>query len=454
MAKKIAIFGAGMTGLAAGRMLVQAGHEVDVYEASDQIGGLAKTYRDSDGFVYDNGPRFIFSTLAEKIGIAHLCQPVKYYEDLYVGGRYYLFPFGFIRNPVYCASAGLATLTRLFHRKPQNLGEFLQTYYGRIFSSDVLKPLISKWAGIPTEEVSIDFASRLLPTNIGYVIHSLVKKLRGGVTEDYYKAGRYIVYPRGSNAVIFESLASTPGLRVHLRSPLEKLKTSGDRIQGAVVDQTPIEADYYLSTIPINTLPRLLDRPNSIAHWSQFHYRAIMILFIKLRRERVLNHLWTWFPEPKYRFYRISEFKNALKDLSPADKTLIAVEFACEHDDPLWAADARKAYREIEMDLHDLYGIGNGDVLGLDLRKSGYAYPVLRKSTELEQRAITHQTPFVNLFVAGRTGMFQYRMLEGCFESAMTCVARIHATVEGQTELSLPELIRRDAFGRPTIVPE
>ena len=442
-----------MTGLVAGRELVKEGYQVDVYEASDHIGGLASTFCDGEGFTYDNGPRFIFSTLAEKIGIREICEPVKYYEHLYVGGKYYLFPFGFARNPKYCLSVGLAMLMRSFHRKPQNLGTFLTVYYGNTFSKEVLIPLIEKWSGVAAHEMSIDFASRLLPTNLAYVIYSVVKKLRGGITEDYYKKGRYIVYPRGSNAKIFEALANTPKLNVHLNAPLQKLETKNCLVSRAIVGSGTVESDYYLSTIPISKMVRLIDNPGSMASWTQFLYRGIMILFIKINRKRVLEGLWTWFPESKYKFYRISEFKNALSELAPKDKTLIAVEIACQEDDPFWNCNAEMVYTAVSSDLTALYGLKRTEILNFDLRKSPCAYPVLRKSTESAQRNLVHQTPFKNLFVAGRTGMFQYRMLEGCYESAMTCVVAMESIMKGQA-ISEHSGMKRDGFGRPSLVPE
>ena len=442
-----------MTGLTAGRELARQGHTVDIYEASDRIGGLAKTYRDDDGFVYDNGPRFIFSTLAEKIGIAHLCEPVQYYEDMYVGGRYYQFPFGFIRNARYCASVGVATLTRSLHRRPLSLGEFLRTYYGRIFSREVLIPLIEKWAGIPAQEISVDFASRLLPSDLSYIIYSIIKKLRGGVTEDYYRKGRYIVYPKGSNAVIFETLAATPGMNVHLNSPLERLNTSEDRIHSAQIAGRTIKADYFLSTIPIHHASRALDRPGPAASWQQFQYRGIMILFVKLVRPRLLSHLWTWFPESKFRFYRIAEFKNARADLAPPDKTLISIEIGCNSDESTWDTEAAKLFDEIYPDLQRLYGLDRRDVLSFDLKKSPYAYPVMRAATESAQRALTHQTPFKNLFLAGRTGIFQYRMLEGCYESAMTSVEAMNRAMAGD-DVAQTYRPATDRYGRPLVVPE
>jgi len=357
MKKRIVIFGAGLTGLSAGRELTRHGHQVDVYEAADHVGGLASTFRDDQGFIYDNGPRFIFSTLARKIGIEDICERVQYYEHLYVGGRYYLFPFGFSRNVRFCLSVGIAMLTRGFKRKPRNLGEFLRTYYGGYFSGKVLIPLITKWCGVPVDDMSIDFASRLLPTNIGYVIYSMIKKLRGGITEDYYKQGRYIVYPKGSNSMIFDKLLETPGMNVHLNAKLISLKSDGDTIVEATVGNEKITADYFLSTIPIKALHVSLDSHQDAEVWGAFQYRGILLLIIKIKRTKILESLWTWFPEERYRFYRISEFKNALKELAPKDKTLIAIELACNEDDPYWKSDAQKIYDDIKDDLNQLYGL-------------------------------------------------------------------------------------------------
>ncbi|MFH1263752.1 MAG: FAD-dependent oxidoreductase [Pseudomonadota bacterium] len=449
---RAAVFGGGITGLAAARELLRLGHEVDLYEASDHLGGLASTFRSGDGFIYDNGPRFIFSSLAEKIGIAEQCDRVQYYEDLFVGGRYYRFPFGFVRNARYALSAGIATLTRSFHRKPTNLREFLTTYYGRSFSREVLIPLIEKWAGLPASEVSLDFAHRLLPTNVAYIAYSLLKKIRGGVTEDYYKKGRYIVYPRGTNEVIFRTLASTPGLRIHLNTPITKITTSSKVVSEVGTTNGSVSADYYVSTIPITTLAKLLDEVPEIQEWKQLHYRGILVLFLKIARPKILEHLWTWFPEGKHLFYRISEFKNALPSMAPSDKTLISIEIACNEVDPVWKLGAEEVGARVMPDLEALYGIRREEILGFDLKRSPYAYPVLSKKTEEIRSRLRHQTPLANLFVAGRIGMFQYRMMEGCYDSGVTCARAIQAAIEGRSFSG--EEARTDRFGRPQIRPE
>lgn len=53
--KKIAIIGAGYSGLSSACYLAKAGYQVTVYEKHDQVGGRARTYTE-DGFVFDMGP--------------------------------------------------------------------------------------------------------------------------------------------------------------------------------------------------------------------------------------------------------------------------------------------------------------------------------------------------------------------------------------------------------------
>jgi len=53
--KRIAIIGAGYSGLSSACYLAKAGYEVTVYEKHDQIGGRARSYTE-DGFVFDMGP--------------------------------------------------------------------------------------------------------------------------------------------------------------------------------------------------------------------------------------------------------------------------------------------------------------------------------------------------------------------------------------------------------------
>ena len=58
--KKVAIIGGGLSGLAAARYLVDAGHEPIVYEARNVLGGKVSAWKDKDGDWIETGLHIFF----------------------------------------------------------------------------------------------------------------------------------------------------------------------------------------------------------------------------------------------------------------------------------------------------------------------------------------------------------------------------------------------------------
>ena len=63
MGKKIVIVGAGPAGLGAAYRLAELGHEDwEVFEREDHVGGLASSYTDEHGFIWDTSCSAITAT--------------------------------------------------------------------------------------------------------------------------------------------------------------------------------------------------------------------------------------------------------------------------------------------------------------------------------------------------------------------------------------------------------
>ncbi len=63
--KPYVVIGGGPAGLTAGYLLAKAGRRVIVFEADEQVGGLAKTVVDPDGYRFDLGGHRFFTKAKE-----------------------------------------------------------------------------------------------------------------------------------------------------------------------------------------------------------------------------------------------------------------------------------------------------------------------------------------------------------------------------------------------------
>jgi len=72
-AKKITVIGSGISGLACSAFLAKAGHSVTLLEKNTSIGGRARQFTTTDGFVFDMGPSWywmpeVFEQFYQKFG--------------------------------------------------------------------------------------------------------------------------------------------------------------------------------------------------------------------------------------------------------------------------------------------------------------------------------------------------------------------------------------------------
>ena len=96
---KIAVLGAGVSGLTAARLLTDQGFDVAVYEQNESIGGLART-RYTNGYLYDPYGGHIFNSKHKNIVDwifslypQNLWQYTERNAKIYYQGQYISYPF-------------------------------------------------------------------------------------------------------------------------------------------------------------------------------------------------------------------------------------------------------------------------------------------------------------------------------------------------------------------------
>jgi len=95
----IVILGAGPTGLGAAYRLAELGHhDWEIFERADNVGGLASSYRDAHGFIWDHGGHVMFSHYAYFDDLVEKMLQDDYDQHMreawvWIHGRFVPYPF-------------------------------------------------------------------------------------------------------------------------------------------------------------------------------------------------------------------------------------------------------------------------------------------------------------------------------------------------------------------------
>jgi len=164
--KRVAIIGAGITGLTAAFYLRRKGIEVTVYESSGRAGGVIRSLR-RDGYLAEFGPNTILETspkirqLVEDAGLkGRRLEPeptaearfvVRYKRPIEMPAS----PMGFLTTPLFSTSAKLAVLKEPFKDKridgkEESIAEFVTRRLNKEFLEHAIDALVAGiYAGDP-----------------------------------------------------------------------------------------------------------------------------------------------------------------------------------------------------------------------------------------------------------------------------------------------------------------
>ncbi len=409
----VLVVGAGPAGLGAAVAAKQRGARVIVLERSASIGGLAGGFQFA-GASLDLGPHFLESRFGDTAGVRDLLEEVPYVEDIYLRGRRYRFPLGLLREPRYVVSVGTGAIRSLRHpiAESPSLADHLRRTYGCAFATEVLEPLIGKWSGRPSGELSADLAERFDPPSPKVVLHHAKVLL---TRRSHHLAGDRVVWTRGKGGIgrVMEAIAARNQLDV--RTSCEVTSIVPDRGQVALAGGETLSARAIVATQPWPVLTRLCVDPR-LAPFATLPYRSIVLVFLLIERPRVLAHQWTWFPAEDVPFYRASEPTNCGPiSGAPDSKAVIVLELACTADDGVFRTDDPALVRtnwEAFRALHDLPA--DGLIQGAVLR-ARFGYPVYAREHREQRRRLDAKAPVQGLYLAGRFALHRHIQSEASY---------------------------------------
>lgn len=435
------ILGAGIGGLTCGYELSNNKRKCIIIEKAKNIGGLCQTLN-FDGFRTDLGPHRFFSKNKELYSIMeNLLKEdwviVKRYTPQFIDNKYYDYPIkitqalknaGFAKGSKIGFSFLFQQVKNLVSKKePSNFEEWVVSKFGRELAEFNMLNYTRKIWGIDCKDISVEWAKqRIKGLSIPEIIKTALIKPKQRVAtlvDEFY-------YPRYGIGMITdrfaESILKNRG-KIILNKEISLIEHNGKRITKVRLGNKKIKVDHLISSIPIGELVRLMKAPKSIIESSKhLKYRDQIHVFLKIKKERVTNSNWIYFPEKEIPFGRIMEPKNWTKEMAPKNHTSLLIEYFANKDDDLWIKkDSEIANLTIGV-LQNLKFLDKKEIIGYKIIRMEKAYPLWDINYKKYLKILfDYLSNFENLFLIGRNGRFRYNNMDHSIETGLMAARSI-----------------------------
>lgn len=350
---KVGIVGAGPAGLTAAYELAKNGISVDVFEASSDVGGMARTLK-LWGQRADTGPHRFFSrdVRVNRLWLELVKSDYRMIDRMtriLYGGKFYRYPLSASNafsnlgpwESAWCVGSYLKTRLKPVPEKDSFESWVIDAFGSHLYEL-FFKPYSEKLWGIPCCELDADYAAqRIRKLN-------LFEAMARTVFKDRSKKHKTLVdkfaYPLEGTGMVYRRMSDFIGTHkgtVRLESPVRRVVVKDGRAVGIELENgSHLPYDHVVSTMPLPLLvSRIGDIPQDIKNAAEnLKFRNTILIYLNVNSENLFDDQWLYIQSPELKVGRITNYRNWVPELYGGEKSsIISMEYWCNDDDPLWS---------------------------------------------------------------------------------------------------------------------
>lgn len=427
MPKKTIIIGAGPAGLSCAYKLAEAGHSVEIFESSQHVGGLARSFDLWEQRV-DCGPHRFFSQdkivndfFKEIIGDDYTM--VNRLTSIYYNNKFFLYPLKPLNafanlGPMVVFEILLSYFFQHIKsvKEPKTFEEWVTNRFGKKLFEIFFKNYSEKLWGIPCSKIDAEWAAQRIKKL------SLWEAVKNAFLGDKQKKHKTLVdqfaYPKRGTGSLYEKMQERileNGGKINLNTPVKRILKDATGMANGVelLNGEKIPADVLVSTMPLTLMVKGLDNvPNEVVKaCDKLYYRNTILVYLEIDHTDLFPDNWIYVHSPEVKHGRITNFRNWGPGLY-GDKrtTILCLEYWCFEKDEIWTSEDRYISDLAKEEVQKLKLIPPAaNILNSFVLRLPRCYPVYETGYGEHLSVIQNYVNSIpNLLAIGRYGAFKY----------------------------------------------
>jgi protoporphyrinogen oxidase len=419
MNDQIVILGAGPTGLGCAYRLAELQHPGwELYEASNHVGGLASSFIDPHGFIWDHGGHVMFSHYRYFDDLVEKMLHGDYDEHLreawvWLYGRFVPYPF---QNNIHRLPAevfidcvmGIIEAQRTELPKA-NFEQWIAAVFGAGIATHFMNPYNFKVWAHPLDMMGTHWQGDRVPA---VDLRRILTNLVADHDDVSWGPNNKFKFPLLGTGMLYERLAEALPKPVNFAKRAVRIDAEAKTVE--FDDGTGVTYDKLVTTMPLKELTKcIVDCPAELSDAvSGLHHTEGLFIGIGVADPCPSSKCWMYFPGDDSPFYRVTYLSNYSTRMTPGpDHFSLLAEVSVSQFKPENPDDV------IERTIRGMVACelltaeqAESKIVSKQLLRVPYSYPVPTLGRDAALAVIQPWLAAHDIFSRGRFGAWRYEI--------------------------------------------